>query len=303
MPIQEVQLITWSHQGALTTAKSTHESIRNALISDSSPIRHLVISGDVEIYLQGSYKNETNIRGDSDVDVVVQLNSSFHFDDSNLNVIEKLLFDASYNQSTYLWRHFRNDVLLALQAYFGESNVKSGEKSIKVKAGSNRLPTDVVVCVQHRRYQSFTSIGFERYQKGIAFYSTLQSKLFVNYPKDHYDRGVAKNKYVTFGRYKPTIRIFKNLRNVAIDSKILEEDWAPSYFIECLLFNVPAASFVENHEWRVYNILEWLHKAQFDNFMCQNGIVRLFGPSENQWSIPEARRFLNGIIDVWNNWN
>src|SRR5437870_11381300 len=73
MPIPESQLETWTHQGATTTAKSTHETIRRALAADSSPIK----DKDFEIYLQGSYKNDTNIRGDSDVDVVVQLNSTF----------------------------------------------------------------------------------------------------------------------------------------------------------------------------------------------------------------------------------
>ena len=79
MPIPESQLETWSHQGAVTTAKQTHESIRNVLNS------HTWQSGvNFEDYLQGSYRNTTNIRGDSDVDVVTQLNSTFKSDLSEL---------------------------------------------------------------------------------------------------------------------------------------------------------------------------------------------------------------------------
>ena len=75
--IPESQLEIWAKQGATVTAKATHESIRNALESNDSPIKDRIKSGGVEIYLQGSYKNDTNIRGDSDVDLVVELNTTF----------------------------------------------------------------------------------------------------------------------------------------------------------------------------------------------------------------------------------
>lgn len=39
MAISELQFITWSHQGATTTAKTTHESIRRALHANTSPVR------------------------------------------------------------------------------------------------------------------------------------------------------------------------------------------------------------------------------------------------------------------------
>lgn len=63
MAIPESQLETWSHQGAVTTAKTTADSIRNALDSYSSWPDGIYF----EVYLQGSYKNDTNIRGDSDI--------------------------------------------------------------------------------------------------------------------------------------------------------------------------------------------------------------------------------------------
>ena len=81
MGIPESQLETWSHQGAITTANATHESIRNALNSYEFPD-----GVDFEVYLQGSYKNDTNIRGDMDVDLAVQINSTFY---SNLSEEQK----------------------------------------------------------------------------------------------------------------------------------------------------------------------------------------------------------------------
>ena len=140
MPIPESQLETWSHQGAVTTAKQTHESIRNVLNS------HTWQSGvNFEDYLQGSYRNTTNIRGDSDVDVVTQLNSTFKSDLSELPDYQQTLHKLTHPRLTYLWRNFRSDVIVALRNYYGYSAVDdTGNKSLKVAEGSNRLPADVL---------------------------------------------------------------------------------------------------------------------------------------------------------------
>ncbi len=114
MGIPESQFETWSHQGALVTSKATHESIRNALEANASPIK----DKNVEVYLQGSYKNDTNIRGDSDVDIVVQLNSTFQHDLSDLSESESLLFNQNYSDAIYGWENFRADVLTALKSSY-----------------------------------------------------------------------------------------------------------------------------------------------------------------------------------------
>jgi tRNA nucleotidyltransferase (CCA-adding enzyme) len=140
MPIPESQLETWSRQGAVTTAKQTHESVRNALEAYDWP-------SDVqyEVYLQGSYKNDTNIRGDSDVDVVVQLNSTFFH---NLSEDQKRQF--GFRDASYGWQEFRRDVLNGLRNYYGSERVREGRKSLKVQ--TPYLPADVVVCLQYRKY-------------------------------------------------------------------------------------------------------------------------------------------------------
>jgi len=71
MAIPESQLERWANQGAVATAKLTADSIKRALNSFSGWPNGIKF----EVYLQGSYKNNTNIRGDSDVDVVAQLNA------------------------------------------------------------------------------------------------------------------------------------------------------------------------------------------------------------------------------------
>ena len=55
MAISEAQLETWSHQGAVTTAKATADSVKNAI--DSYREWEWSDKLDFEVYLQGSYKN------------------------------------------------------------------------------------------------------------------------------------------------------------------------------------------------------------------------------------------------------
>lgn len=68
--------------GCDVMAKSAADSIKNALDSYAG----WPDNTDFEVFPQGSYKNNTNIHTDSDVDVVVQLNSTFR---SNLTEEEK----------------------------------------------------------------------------------------------------------------------------------------------------------------------------------------------------------------------
>ena len=169
MAIPESQLETWSHQGAITTAKATADSIKNALNSYINRPDGV----EFEIYLQGSYKNDTNIRGDSDVDVVAQLNSTFY---NNLSEDQKRTLGLS--SASYGWSDFRADAIKALRNYYGQSFVTEGNKTLKVKANNGRLPADVVVSSQYRKYKTVNSSD---YIEGMCFWGNgLQ---IFNYPK------------------------------------------------------------------------------------------------------------------------
>ncbi len=98
MAIPESQLATWSNPGASTTAKSTREAVERVL-KRHGPEK------DFDVYLQGSYRNSTNIYGDSDVDVVVQLNSTFQYEISHLDTGQQQAFHRAYpTKASYLWQ-------------------------------------------------------------------------------------------------------------------------------------------------------------------------------------------------------
>ena len=299
MGIPESQLETWSHQGAVATAKATHESIRKALLAEKSPMKEK----DFEIYLQGSYKNDTNIRGDSDVDVVVQLNSTFQSDLSDLAEYEKELFEKAYNNANYHWADFRRDVLAALRSYYGQSAVTEGNKSLKLSQATGRLPADIIVCLQYRKYLHFHSIKDQDYIKGIAFYTLRENNRVINFPKPHYDNGVFKNSESnTNGWYKPTVRLFKNARTYLEGKNTIPGDLAPSYFLECLIYNVPEGKFGASYEDTFCNAVNWLAKADFAQFTCQNEQLPLFGESPEQWSADKAKTLVESMKKLWNNW-
>lgn len=283
MAIPESQLTTWANQGAITTAKATADSVKNALNS----YNNWPDGVDFEVYLQGSYKNSTNIRGDSDVDVVAQLNSTFY---SNLSDDQKRTLGIT--PASYGWSEFRADVLNALRNYYGQTQIIEGNKTLKLKAGNGRLPANVVVCSQFRRYKT---VNNDDYVEGMCFWTKNGDRRVINYPKVHYENGVSKHDN-TNKWYKPVVRIFKNTRNA------FSSDNTPSYFLECLIYNAPHSNFGTSYQDSFCNVINWLNQADLDSFMCKNGQHKLFGASPEQWTTAQARTFITKAISLWNNW-
>ncbi|GAH40757.1 unnamed protein product, partial [marine sediment metagenome] len=239
------------------------------------------------VYLQGSYKNDTNIRGDSDVDVVAQLNSTFY---SNLSEDQKRILGLT--PATYHLSGFRADVLKILKNYYGQSQITEGNKSIKIRANNGRLPADVVVCCQYRKYKTVNSYD---YAEGMTFWTKNDDREVINYPKLHYDNGVSKHQNSSKW-YKPIVRLFKNCRGS------ISGDATPSYFLECMLYNTPNSKFGTSYGDTFCNIVNWFNENNLDNFVCQNGQLNLFGASQEQWDTSEAKIFVKNLISLWNNW-
>src|SRR5262245_45224159 len=114
MSIPESQLQTWSNIGATDLPQKTHASIRNAIESFKGWREQIVY----DIYLSGSYVNSTNIHGNSDVDVVIEVTSISY---SNLSGEEKQALNIT--PATYSWDIFRQDVITALTNYYGSQSI------------------------------------------------------------------------------------------------------------------------------------------------------------------------------------
>lgn len=276
MGIPECQLSKWSDHGPQEAWKRTHEAIRKVL-KQYPPLLEVRYAFD----LQGSYSNDTNIQDNSDVDIVLELQSTSHYK-----------ADSPYD----IWKLFRRDALGALKKGFGENYVGQGKKSIKVKAGRRRLAADVVVCVTYSDYGIFLpQMG------GIMFYALPDKRQVVSYPKKHSENGAAKGGR-TWDRYKRTVRMFKSARNHLESEGMIGAGLAPSYFVECLVYNAPHYAFQPGFQNTYCEIVNWMRRDPIEGLLCQNGQQGLFGPSPEQWSIEDAREFIDQLAALWNDW-
>lgn len=304
MAIPRAQLETWANVGATGAPVLTHMSIRYALETASTSV---VKGHDFEIFLQGSYPNATNIRTDSDVDVVVLSHEAFTRDPSRLVGVQRATEDRDWAllpTATYGWTAFRRDVLASLRAYYGAASVPEGNRAIKVDGGNGRLTADIIPSIEHKLYTSYgVTLAVPRTSvSGITFWDRAGSQV-VNFPKQHIDNGQTKNALgQTNGNYKPTVRMFKNARRYLVERGRLGQDVAPSYFVECLLYNVPNNLFVADRQVAMRSILQWLSNTNKALFLCQNGQVFLFGFGATQWAMPNADALLAAMTTMWNDW-
>ena len=277
MPIAESTLAKWSQHQAGTAFKQAHVPILEALEA-----HRLLSLFKYEVFLQGSYKNDTNLGGDSDVDVVVRLSSKLKPALAHL-IGEGLEENGSHKFVYQQWNSFRDETLKALRARLGKA-AQSGRKTLKIPKGKIPADADLVVTVSHR--------------EGIGFYLSDERRWVVSFPQQHHARGLRKEK-ATNKRFKKTIRMFKAARNRLVDKGELKKEDAPSYFIECLLCNVPDDLFKPKLAPTYTDIVDWLETANLKDFHCQNGQVALFGPGPEQWPVKKARAFVRAMRGLW----
>jgi len=298
MSLQESQLETWANQGATVSSANTYNSIRSCVEGHNW-------KNDVyfDIYLQGSYRNSTNIYGDSDVDVVIEFSSVFYSNKYELKREQLNEFNEFYSDGKYTLSSFKESIINRLKSYYGDSYVDVGNKSIKVLANSGRLDCDVVCCAEYREYNSFSKSNPNDYEKGIVFWTNETNEKVVNFPKLHFDNGVSKNKNC-YSNYKPSIRIIKNMKSKLVRSGVISGSLAPSYFIECLLYNLQNSVFQNSTNYsRILAILKTLYDytdTELERLICQNGQRYLFGSSDQQWNLANFKQFRNQLIGFWN---
>ncbi|WP_254547367.1 nucleotidyltransferase domain-containing protein [Halomarina pelagica] len=302
MPIPESQLETWTNyeSAAITSAKETHEKIRETLADPDCILQQ----DDREFItkLQGSYANTTLVHGSGDVDILVKLTESYRRDLSGLKTTERERYLEHRTSASYGWSEFRRDVISVLEGKYGANAITEGEKCLEVEASSLPLPADVVVCQQYRQYRGYQYIGDDDYEEGIVFW-TQDGTEIVNFPQQHIDNGATKNDS-TDGRFKPTVRMFKNARNKLADDGEIDKSTAPSYFIECLLYNIPASEYTANLQDRFTSILLYPVESDLElsDYQCQNEIQSLFGTETTQWTPEAFIEFYAALVDLWENW-
>ena len=296
MAIPENQLKIWAQPGTVQGAKNTHAAIRNALAGHQWPddVRYVT-------YLQGSYRNNTHLRRQSDVDVVVELTSLPVRDGSQLPDAQKRLFDEKFPEPEYGWRRFRRDVLRAITDRFGESRVREGKKTLKLVMESPEIPVDVVVAVRYLKYTGYSGQGSYKHTEGMGLYLPTESRWTVSYPHLHRRNGVGKEKATNWW-FRRTIRMFKNARAQLVEESRLAPATARSYQIECLLYNVPDRLLGRSCQSAYSSALCWLRQNELSRFSCQNKMVPLFDSGPDSWNEKDARTLIDALVKQYEDW-
>ena len=124
-------------------AENTIKMIRDA-INSCNDLKYK----DIDIFIQGSYANNTNVRSESDVDVCVMLRDTFH----TVYAQGKGREDYGFSASNFTFQEYRDLVKKALQDKFRTEYVYDGNKSLKINENTYHVKADVVPSFQLRNY-------------------------------------------------------------------------------------------------------------------------------------------------------
>lgn len=295
MAIPESQLETWSHQGTVPQSRDTYATVKRAL--EAANTRYT--KRNYEVFLQGSYCNDTNIFAESDVDVVIRTSDTYNYSLECLSAQEQAIFNAAFRPATYLYPEFKAGVVAALEASF-PSAVHPGPNAIKIDAGGNRRSADVLPAFDFRNYSAFPVGTNGVFPHGISFVNG-SGALVANYPKLHSQNCTAKHQ-ATKSMFKPIVRILKNARGKLESDGVLAAGTAPSYYLEGLLYNVPDPKFAGNFGAAIISTINWILETDRSKFRCANGQSNLLGDSATSWPSANCDLFLNAFKELWQEW-
>jgi hypothetical protein len=249
---------------------------------------------NLEVFAQGSYRNGTNVRVDSDVDVCVRCTDVCFtttppgYSNSSFGLVD----------ATYTYAEFKDDVGQALRSYLGTGAVSRGKKAFDLHENTYRVDADVVPTFEHRLYQ--VQDGTYSYRAGTELHPDNGGRI-VNWPQQNYANGTQKN-VATGTRFKKLVRVLKRLRYDMVAADIAAAAPIPSYLVECLVWNVPDAAFTsESYTDNLRAILLHLYQNTQRDETCSewgevNEVKYLFRPTQ-PWTRTAVSDF---VVAAWN---
>lgn len=274
---------------------STAAELINKAVRDTQILK----GRNFKVYPTGSYRNNTNVRLGSDVDIAIVLTDVFWYTLPAGRSPAEFGFGAD---ATYGLFEFRRDVGRALWQQFG-SAVTEGTKTFDIAGNTSRLPADATPFLVHREYTGRRMAdGSWEYLQGVELRPTdAPNKRVINWHDHHYDRGVERNDK-TRRRFKRITRILKQLREDMKSRGTAEAKNAAipaaSFLIECLVYNAPDNCF-NKQEGTYYDDVRAVimdgYKRTEDGTACArmlevNERKLLFGDHQG-WTRAQAREF------------
>lgn len=295
MSVAVAERRAWTAPGTKDAAERTYASIKYALANSAGLKRF-----DYEVFLQGSYANVTNLRGDSDVDIVAMLRSTFVGNTKRLSTIEKAVYERARVPATVTINTFRDEVRTALAEAYGAVRVHDRNKCIQVDKRDGYIDADVVPSYQYKLFTSYPQFGEPKFIEGIEIHPKSGGSI-INFPKEHIKNGQQKNARCG-DRYKPTVRQIKRLSNHAADLGKFEKGTVPGYVLECMVYNINDAPFIADDGDRLLRVMAALHSldaSQYaEHFKSCDGVHHLFKDDPGRHNEYTARRVIETMWEV-----
>jgi predicted nucleotidyltransferase len=294
MAISEQQIQNW--------ARALSETENDKCVKTVASIRKILedyFGSKVKVFLQGSYANSTNVRQDSDVDIIVCYSNAYYSDISSLTDQEKVIHNQNWVAHGYEFSTFKNDVESLLHTNFGNFVIRK-EKCLTISENTYRVSADVVPCFTHKRFHAPQTLSAE----GVHLFTDTGSNPVINFPDQHKTNGQTKNQS-TNQKYKAVVRILKNCRNHLIDNNHIDEKFMPSFLLESLVWNVPDNYFnTTSHKDAVNNVISKIYADMADqtvanNYAEINDLVYLFRGSDKK-TPAEVKTFLEHVYNIIN---
>lgn len=255
----------------------------------------------ITFLVKGSYANKTNVKADSDVDIAVIHKGMHYLNDDNLRAQDKII-RSPISGKHYSGIKFRMEMEKAAVNAFGTDACDiSGKMAVTVAENSARVSADIVPSFEHRTYY-YDSTGAVRFYSGTVTFRKDGTSVY-NYPKQQLINGIEKNNQ-TGRRYKQRVRILKRLENDLVAAGKIRK--LPSFFMECLVYNVPNHQLGSSSSTPLTDDLKnvlshvWMHTTQpagmAHTWHEPNGIKKLFHQSQ-PWSQDDARALTHA---AWN---
>ncbi len=244
-----------SEQGRLETSE---KHVKDALSEDPK-----LNKMSFEVFGQGSYANDTNVRLNSDIDINVMYTGGYYFELPEGATEADIGIDKT-PASTYSFKEFKNDVEAALIKKFSKDQVVRKNKCITVKATPQRVQTDVVPTWEFRRFAKNKT-----FESGVRFYPDDSFSPITNYPKQHIKNAIKKNSD-TQKRFKRLTRLHRKIRYKMKEDGVPISDNITSFLIECLIWNVPNKIMNENDSWtsRLRESIVFLYQQTKEDKTC-----------------------------------
>ncbi len=282
------------------TVQDDYDFIENVLkraVVNASYVAPYFNPEDVTIYLQGSYASKTNIKFQSKIEVIVELNKTHEYDYETMQQSDMKFRDDFFINFEHYFdvRRFKQVLVDELKKLLNTKVIINPTTILVPSSSKLQHAVDIFPCFKYRFYNE--NGGSIRCK---LVYDEKLDEHFLMFTNLHAVNGNLKDS-MTQGNFKRIVRLMKNI--VAISARE-DKNIHPirGYYIECLLYNVPNEMYYssDNKLSSVFlKIINWLNFANLNEFVCQNQIWSLWGNADGFWNQYDARQFINDIIEFY----